>query len=52
MWLGSARKFLVLFSDAFKAPVSLYKECWLTYPVYIKAGYPPEILELENANRL
>lgn len=55
MWRGNARKVVVLFSGGVESTCLLYNylmQGWLTYPLYVKAGYPWERLELEKARGL
>ncbi|MDW8032620.1 MAG: 7-cyano-7-deazaguanine synthase [Aquificaceae bacterium] len=55
MWRANARKVVVLFSGGVESTCLLYyylMQGWLTYPLYVKAGYPWERLELEKAKRL
>lgn len=55
MWQANAHKIVVLFSGGVESTCMLYmylKKGWLTYPVYVKAGYPWEALEIENARNL
>ncbi len=51
----SVHKVVVLFSGGVESTCMLYmylKEDWLVYPVYVKAGYPWESLELERTKAL
>ncbi len=51
----SVHKVVVLFSGGVESTCMLYmylKKDWLVYPVYVKAGYPWESLELERAKAL
>ncbi len=55
MWQVNAHKIALLFSGGVESTCLLYlylREGWLVYPLYIKAGYPWETLELENAKSL
>ncbi len=55
MYREKVRKVVVLFSGGVESTCLLYlylKEGWLTYPLYIRSGYPWEVLELENAKDL
>ncbi len=51
----SVHKVVVLFSGGVESTCMLYfylRKSWLVYPVYVKAGYPWETLELEKAKSL
>jgi len=51
----NAHKIVLLFSGGVESTCLLYmylRKGWLVYPVYIKAGYPWEAFELENAKSL
>ncbi|HCO39093.1 MAG TPA: queuosine biosynthesis protein [Aquificaceae bacterium] len=55
MYRENAHKIVVLFSGGVESTCLLYlylKKGWLVYPVYMRAGYPWEPVELENAKRL
>ncbi len=55
MWQVNAHKIVLLFSGGVESTCLLYmylRKGWLVYPVYIKAGYPWEAFELENAKSL
>ncbi|MFN3265052.1 MAG: 7-cyano-7-deazaguanine synthase [Aquificaceae bacterium] len=55
MWQVNVHRIVVLFSGGVESTCLLYmylREGWLVYPVYVKAGYPWEALELENGRNL
>jgi len=55
MWQVNAHKIVLLFSGGVESTCLIYmylRKGWLVYPVYIKAGYPWEAFELENAKSL